>query len=251
MKKSFLLAFALILPVAAIAAENNSGANLAQMSAKIMQLEEDNRKLNGRIEELQFDIKQLDEQIQALALKPAAPAPEAPEVSDVPPTNNINALGNKPAESSTPSYVTKVGETNEKYVKKVEPVEDPTEQEFDKAFLNIAKEDYKQAKIDFKDFVTNYPGTELSGEAYFWLGEIAWSDKDYNSSAINYLKGYKEAPTGGKAADNIFKLAMSLKELKKKDEACKNLKRFDTEFPEAHPNLKAQAEDELQKLKCK
>ena len=250
MKKSLLLAFALTLPVAAIASEKDGNTNIAQLGAKVMQLEEDNRKLNGKIEELQFDLKQLDEQIQALALKPATPAPEAPEVSDVPP-NNVNSLGNKPAESSTPSYVTKVGDTNEKYVKKVEPTEDPAGQEFDKAFLNIAKEDYKQAKIDFKAFTGKYPGTELSGEAYYWLGEIAWSDKDYNTSAINYLKGYKEAPTGDKAADNIFKLAMSLKELKKPEEACKNLKRFDTEFPEAHPNLKAQAEDELQKLKCK
>ena len=65
------------------------------------------------------------------------------------------------------------------------------------------------------------------------------------------MKGYKEAPTGDKASENILKMALTLKELGKKDEACKYVARFETEFPDAHSDLKGKASAAKTELGCK
>lgn len=71
----------------------------------------------------------------------------------------------------------------------------------------------------------------MISNAYFWYGECFFKQKDYNTAAVNYLKGYKESPKGAKSSDALLKLALSLGELKKTTEACNILDKLNKEFP--------------------
>ena len=236
MKKLLLISF---LFVSSAHAEDVNPAVIANISARMTALEEQNRQLTGRIEELEYQSKQIEAKLEAAATAPA-PVPEPIAEST-------------PAPTSENPYVTKVGDENPTYVTKPEP-EEPNlmmENDFDNAFTYVASEDYAKAKPALTEFIKKYPQTDLAGEAYFWMGEVAWSQKDYTNAALNYLKGYKEAPTGGKASENILKMALTLNQLGKKDEACKYVQRFETEFPDSHPSLKAKSSQAKTSIGCK
>ena len=249
MKKLILAISFLLVSASAQAADPQSDPSIAiaGMAAKLNNLEEENRKLNGKVDELQHQVDQLQ-----------AAAASAPAIQAAPPSPNQSIIIGQPPALPSATISTADGSKITKpnaYVTKITPADDEQDgainDEFDEVFKSVVAEDYKTAKPGLKDFIAKHPGTSLAGEAYFWLGEIAWSEHDFNTAAINYLKGYKEAPTGDKASENILKMALTLKELGKKDEACKYIDRFNTEFPSAHSDLKTKAANAKTELGCK
>ena len=245
MKK--LLFILILVSLSTLAHAQDDPGAAARLTAKITVLEEENRRLNGRIEELEHNLAQMRVQAEAQAAKPATPEPV---VTGVRPLMGQAELGGETSAADG----SKVSRPNP-YVMRVNPEENVTsvtaEAELDDIFQSVEAEDYKTAKPALKAFVQKYPGTSASGEAYFWLGEIAWSERDYNTAAINYLKGYKEAPRGEKAPENILKMALTLKELRKNEEACKYIERFIAEFPDAHRDLRNKANSAKIELGCK
>jgi TolA-binding protein len=58
---------------------------------------------------------------------------------------------------------------------------------------NIEEKNAKlyESEGEFKQFITNFPNSELISNAYFWYGETFFQRKDYNKAAVQYLKSYK------------------------------------------------------------
>jgi len=242
MKKLFLAISVLFIATAAQALEQNDPSiAIATLTAKVNNLEEENRRLVGKVDELQHSIELARKDIAAVQAEPkiVVTSPTEPIVLGQPGSRTNTADGSTISKPSP--YVTKVNSASETGLN----------DEFDEIFKSVVAEDYKTARPGLKGFVEKHPGTSQAGEAYFWLGEIAWSERDFNTAAINYLKGYKEAPTGEKASENILKMALTLKELGKKDEACKYLSRFNSEFPDAHSDLKNKAGTAKIDMGCK
>jgi len=243
--KKLLLSLSLLFICASAQAQDEQA--IARLTAKITVLEEENRRLNGKIEELEHSLAQLRGEMAESKLKAAAEQPSTG-------AGGMRPLLGQPGSEASAADGSKVSRPNP-YVTKITTEENTdnaaAEAEFDEIFQSVAAEDYKTAKPLLKAFVLKHPGTSLAGEAYFWLGEIAWSEHDFNTAAINYLKGYKEAPRGEKAPENILKMALTLKELGKNDEACKYIERFTAEFPEAHRDLRNKANSAKIELGCK
>ena len=73
----------------------------------------------------------------------------------------------------------------------------------------------------------------------------------FDKAAINYLKGYKQSPKGIKASDSLLKLALSLGELKKGQEACSILDKLEAEFPNRPATSIKRAKEARIKFACK
>ncbi|KJV81319.1 tol-pal system protein YbgF [Rickettsia hoogstraalii str. RCCE3] len=128
----------------------------------------------------------------------------------------------------------------------------PDKQAYDLALAAYKDNKLTEAKDKFKNFIQKYPNSSLISNAYFWYGECFFKQKDYNGAAVNYLKGYKESPKGAKSSDGLLKLALSLGELKKTQEACNMLAKLDKEFPTNRTAAsKKMAEDAKIKFGCK
>ena len=84
----------------------------------------------------------------------------------------------------------------------------------------IQQGNLEAALAPLNKFVQNYSDSKLLPYAYYWLGEIYYSKKEYKQASIEYLKGYKADPKGKKAIDNAFRLGMSLKNSKNLEGAC-------------------------------
>ena len=68
---------------------------------------------------------------------------------------------------------------------------------------NAAKNDL--AKQEFSDYVKFYPNTDLAGNAYFYLAELAYKQGNFQDAVNNYDQVLQNFPTGNKAASSDLK----------------------------------------------
>ena len=122
--------------------------------------------------------------------------------------------------------------------------------QYQEAYSLLKNHDYKKAQDSFQKFVTDHPDSGLIGNAYYWLGETYFTKNEFNSAAMNYLKGYQNNSKGSRAADNLLKLSKSLSKLEKTKEACTSLLKLKQDFPSASETIKKQVTEDISSLKC-
>ncbi|MGH9644368.1 MAG: tetratricopeptide repeat protein [Terriglobales bacterium] len=99
---------------------------------------------------------------------------------------------------------------------------------------------------EFNDYIKYYPDTDLAGNAYFYLAEIAYKAGDYQKAIANYDLVLKNFPGGNKAATAQLKKGFALIELGQKDEGAQELKHVIQRYPRTNEAM--QARDRLRKL---
>ena len=116
---------------------------------------------------------------------------------------------------------------------------------------NNALRDYNAAKNDlatqeFSDYVKFYPNTDLAGNSYFYLAEIAFKQGNYQEAAKNYDQVLQNFPTGNKAPSAALKKGFALIELGQKDDGIAELRHVIQRYPRSSEAL--QARERLRKL---
>ena len=65
------------------------------------------------------------------------------------------------------------------------------------------------AKQEFSDYVKFYPNTDLAGNAYFYLAELAYKEGNFQEAVTNYDQVLQNFPTGNKAPSADLKKGFS------------------------------------------
>ena len=99
------------------------------------------------------------------------------------------------------------------------------------AYETFQKGNYEGARKKFEAFLKQYPNTELSGNAQFWLGETYFQKKDFERAILEYEKTITKYPEGGKISAALYKQALAFVELGDKTNARNLLKRVIERFP--------------------
>lgn len=248
--------------------EGASSAAAVQMEARVSALESSFRELTGRIEEIAFRLGQLDKRMDKQSgdvdfrlktledgrggmagqtQQPAQPGgrPQAAEAKPQGEQGTVIIPTAPPAQAGGPKVAA---------VQPGRAVALPSgspEEQFRYAFDFLNRNDYPQAEKALRAFAESHPAHPLSGNAYFWLGQISFVGKDFAKSAIDFASSYQKFPDGGKAPDSLIKLGVSLANLGKKDDACAAFKQFGTQYPAAAPALKQSAAAESGRLGCR
>lgn len=102
------------------------------------------------------------------------------------------------------------------------------------------------AKQEFSDYVKNYPNTDLSGNAYFYLAELAFKAGDYPGAIGGYDKVLQNFPDGNKAASAELKKGLAQIEAGQKDSGIATLRHVVQRYPRTNEAM--QAKDRLRKL---
>jgi len=219
--------------------------------SKIESLEEATKNLNNKVEELTKQMNQYSSSMQNLKeeINNRLTA-EADKTSNIvkksTATEDVITKYAQDNSSTTPSILSENG------FKPVEPAKlGDIKSEFDYAFNLLKNSEYESSEKAFSDFINKYPKDELSGSAYYWLGESYYHRKIYNKAALNYLYGIKYFPSGSKSDLSTYKLSMCFAKLNKKQEACQNFANFLDKFKKAPDSLIKSARDEMTKLSCK
>ena len=251
---------------AAASGDGASSAALVQMESRISALESSFRDLTGRLEEISFRLGQLDKRMEkqtgdvdfrlksieegrgaavGQAQPPQANRPQAAEAKPPGDQGTVIIPTPPPAQGGGAKVAT------------VQPGRGvslpagPPEEQFRYAFEFLNKNDYPQAEKALRTFTDLHPTHPLSGNAFFWLGQINFVGKDYAKSAVDFASSYQKFPDGTKAPDSLVKLGVSLANLGKKDDACVAFKQFNTQYPSAASALKQNAAAESGRLGCR
>jgi len=115
------------------------------------------------------------------------------------------------------------------------------------AYETYQKGDYEGARKKFGAFLKQYPNTELSGNAQFWVGETYYQKKDFERAILEYEKTITKYPEGGKISAALFKQALAFLELGDKKNARNLLKRVIEKFP--HSDQAEMAKKKLEAMK--
>ena len=235
------------------------GAVGGSAEVRLSQMSEELRQIRGQLEQLQYanrqnaaDLKKLQEDVefrlkaveekQSAAATVAAPAPVAAAPA--------------PATPATAASVTTAAQPSKFDPAPAKPALTGNDfpdanAHYSYAFKLLNDKKYAEASSSFDAFVKKYPTDPLTANAYYWLGESYYARNDFTRSAESFRKGFEINPDGQKAPDNLFKLAKSLSQVKRTNEACIVFAQLTKKYADASPRIAKRAEDERTALQCK
>jgi tol-pal system protein YbgF len=100
---------------------------------------------------------------------------------------------------------------------------------------------YELARSEFDDYLKYYGDTDLASNAQYWLGEIAYAQKDYNTAVQQYDKVITNYPKSFKLASAHFKKGMALLELGQKNSGVKELREVVKRYPGTEEERRSRA----------
>ncbi|MEW6570285.1 MAG: tetratricopeptide repeat protein [Nitrospirota bacterium] len=82
------------------------------------------------------------------------------------------------------------------------PVEEPAvkaatddkQSKYDAAYKAFQDRKYKDARAKFEEFIRAHPEDELTGNAYFWIAETYYGEKDFEAAILAYETVLKKYP---------------------------------------------------------
>lgn len=123
-------------------------------------------------------------------------------------------------------------------------------QQFNSAMNLLAKAQYDQASAAFRSFADTYPEDDLAPQAVYWVGSIAYVQKDYPGAARAFAEEIKEYPHSPRGPESMLKLGQSLLAMKQKDEGCTTLGALRSKYPHASKAIRRQAEKARHEAHC-
>ncbi|HWA88703.1 MAG TPA: tol-pal system protein YbgF [Rhizomicrobium sp.] len=116
--------------------------------------------------------------------------------------------------------------------------------------LNLAsKQRYDEARAQFRSFADANPDDEMAPQAVYWVGSIAYLQKDYAGAAHAFAEEIKKYPTSSRAPDSMLKLGQSFIQLGQAKEGCLALAALPGKYPNASKTVLSQAASE-RKAEC-
>jgi tol-pal system protein YbgF len=90
---------------------------------------------------------------------------------------------------------------------------------------------YEKSREAFEGFLKQYPDTEFSDNAQFWIGECYYFEKKYEKAIVEYEKVTKNFPDGNKVPYALLKQGLSFLKLGDKASAKLILQQVIKDFP--------------------
>ncbi|MGZ6021055.1 MAG: tol-pal system protein YbgF [Rhizomicrobium sp.] len=137
-------------------------------------------------------------------------------------------LGTLPASGSAPAATAGTGDT---------------QAEFSTAMNLLAKARYDEASAAFRGFADTHPKDDLAPQAVYWVGDIAYVQKNYDNATRAFAEVIKKYPTSSRAPDSMLKLGQALIALGQKKEGCTALAALPAKYPHASAAVLGQGSD--------
>jgi tol-pal system protein YbgF len=254
----------------------------AQFEVRLSQLEEELRRLTGRIEQLEFGqrtvegridqlIQDLDVRLSALEQGRAAPAQGEAQQGLAPDQPGAGAAADSGADVASDAgagadrgaagdgTLGVVPESALLDLPRPDPAAAtppaatglPAQRQYDSAMELLRAGDYQSAERGLELFLDLNPDHPLASNAAYWMAETLYVRKNYAAAASGFARNYRtygrEAP---KAPDNLLKLGMSLFGLGEADKACLSYAELAKEFPDAPTHIQQAVERESSRAGC-
>ncbi len=247
--------------------ENGQDAAIQTLNQRVRDLEDTLRQLTGDNEALTHRVQELSDKIDrqqkdfeyrlcAMSAQQLGATPGQPGEGSIP----CNQGGNTPPESGGPSALVapeapqessgvQLGKppgvlgtlSSNDATALAPPAPSSAQPQFDAAMDMLAKAQYDEARAAFRAFADANPKDPLASQAVYWIGDIAYVQKDYPGAARAFAEEIKKYPTSARGPDSMLKLGQSLIAMGQKKEGCTALGALPNRYPNASRTIAAQA----------
>ena len=216
---------------------------MGDLVAKVGSLESQMRAINGRLEEIEYKQRQLDEALELMRKEMTLQAQETAEAQAEMKAQIDNNTGSA-APASQPDMAPAATAPAVEL-----PDADPAAQ-YRYAFDFIQKNDLDNGFTAMDLFLKANPKDERAGNAKFWLGRIHLLKGRMPQAAQQLLALIEEHPNHDKRPDALLDLADVLIALDSKPDACNALAEFRRSESKANDRLIARAKKTAQTAGC-
>src|SRR5882757_415845 len=197
----------------------NSGTRLDTMSTQVQGLSDNLEEIKSRLGKVNQQLVDLQNSVQSIDARMATGAPSGTPIgsgSIVPTTPGAaNAAPSGPRPSSDTLY--------------------------SNGLRDITSGKYDLARSEFQDYLKYYSDTDLASNTQFYLGEIAYSQHQYQQAVTEYDKVLTNYPKSFKLAPARLKKGMALIELTQKNAGVKELREVVKRYPGTEEERRARA----------
>jgi tol-pal system protein YbgF len=217
---------------------------VAQIGAKVDQLEQEMKALKGKLEEdevkrrqaaeaqknvgvdgIKTQIADLATRIESLSTQ-MTPRGQAKAQQPADPKSDQQAkaaaaqpAAPAPAAAPTPEQAQKNAEDTKKL--------------YDTGYNLYRQGKYPEARQAFEDYLKAFPDTPLSDNAWFWIGEAFYNEGQYEKAILTYDKIVREFQKGDKIPSALLKQAFAFDALGDQLDAKILLKKLIKEHPDS------------------
>jgi tol-pal system protein YbgF len=203
----------------------NSGARLDTMSTQVQGLSDNLEEIKSRLGKLNQQLVDLQNSVQSVDAKISGGTAPAPTTGTANPTayNSSSPSSSAPASSVVPSGAPSANTLYESGL----------------ADIRSGKQDL--ARSEFQDYLKYYGTTDLASNAQFYLGEIAYAQKNFDQAVSEYDKVLSNYPKSFKLAPAQLKKAMALIQLGQKTAGVRELREVVKRYPGTEEDRLARA----------
>jgi len=196
----------------------NSGTRLDTMSTQVQGLSDNLEEIKSRIGKLNQQLVDLQNSVQNIDARLAGGTPTGTSAPTGAGASAPNGAAAAPAGAS-PSADTL----------------------YSNGLRDITSGKYDLARSEFADYLKYYGDTDLASNAQFYLGEIAYSQKQYEQAVSEYDKALSNYPKSFKLAPARLKKGMALIELGQKNPGVRELREVVKRYPGTEEERRARA----------
>jgi tol-pal system protein YbgF len=207
----------------------NSGARLDTMSTQVQGLSDNLEEIKSRMGKLNQQIVDLQNTVQSIDAKISGTAPAGgtavPSSSGSSPSNSGSSFtGNQASAAQSPSGPPPSADTL-----------------YSNGLRDITSGKYDLARSEFQDYLKFYGDTDLASNAQFYLGEIAYSQRNYDQAVSEYDRVLTNYPKSFKLAPARYRKGVALIEQGQKPAGIRELREVIKRFPGTDEERKARA----------
>jgi tol-pal system protein YbgF len=202
----------------------NSGARLDTMSTQVQGLSDNLEEIKSRLGKLNQQLVDLQNTVQSMDAKISGSAPPSSNGSSNPGASN-------PGSAATPTGSSPSSGAGA-------PSADTL---YSNGLRDITSGKYDLARSEFQDYLKYYGDTDLASNAQFYLGEIAYSQKNYDQAVGEYDKVLTNYPKSFKLAPARLKKGMALIDLGQKASGVRELREVVKRYPGTEEERRARA----------
>lgn len=234
--------------------EDNQDAQIAELKQRLHDLEQSLQQLTGQNEQLGHRVQELraklDSQQKDYDYKLCSLSAQLLSAGAAPDKSGGSLpcnLGADAGETPTGQPTLGSGGTLGTLPQGAAP---DTRPQFDAAMNLLAKAQYDEAHAAFRTFADDNPKDTLAPQAVYWVGDIAYVQKDYGAAAQAFAEVIKKYPTSSRGPDSMLKLGQSLLALGQKKEGCLTLGAIKSKYPKTSAAVLSQAAS-AREMSCK
>lgn len=197
----------------------NSGTRLDTMSTQVQGLSDNLEEIKSRLGKLNQQLVDLQNSVQSIDARLAGGNP-----TGAPGGGGAAAPAAPGAATAAPSGSAPSANTL-----------------YSNAYSDLNAGKYDLAWSEFRDYLKYFGDTELASNAQFYLGEVAYAQKNYDQAVTQYDKVLTNYPKSFKLAPAHLKKGMALIELNQKSAGVKELREVVKRYPGTEEERRARA----------